>query len=148
MAAYLITGMSGAGKSTLLTELTGRGHRTLDTDYGGWKYTDSLWDEARMAALLATNPDIFISGTAENQGKFYHYFAQVILLHAPLPILLARIAQRTNNPYGKTASERNEVIHNYHSITPLLRQGATLELDAQRPVSDLADELEALGLRA
>ncbi|HTZ43323.1 MAG TPA: hypothetical protein VMB79_05620 [Jatrophihabitans sp.] len=32
----LLTGMSGTGKSTVLGELGRRGHRVVDTDYGGW----------------------------------------------------------------------------------------------------------------
>ena len=36
MKRVLVTGMSGAGKSSLLDELAARGHRTVDTDYGGY----------------------------------------------------------------------------------------------------------------
>jgi len=60
MARTLITGMSGAGKSTVLTELARRGHQTVDTDYGGWVTAQGLWDEVRMTALLASEPDVFV----------------------------------------------------------------------------------------
>jgi ATP-dependent phosphoenolpyruvate carboxykinase len=36
VAAVLVTGMSGTGKSSALAELARRGHRVVDTDYGGW----------------------------------------------------------------------------------------------------------------
>ena len=36
MAVVLVTGMSGTGKSAALVELARRGHRVVDTDYGGY----------------------------------------------------------------------------------------------------------------
>ena len=63
MPRVLVTGMSGAGKSTLLGELSRRGHRAVDTDYDGWTSPDGTWAEARMAALLAEEPDLIVSGT-------------------------------------------------------------------------------------
>ena len=36
VTVVLVTGMSGTGKSTALVELARRGHRVVDTDYGGW----------------------------------------------------------------------------------------------------------------
>jgi hypothetical protein len=48
MGRVLVTGMSGAGKSTLLIELARRGHRTIDTDYGGWTLPNGLWDPVRI----------------------------------------------------------------------------------------------------
>ena len=66
MARTLITGMSGAGKSTLLVELARRGHNIVDTDYDGWEDPHGFWDEPRMTALLASESDLFVSGTVEN----------------------------------------------------------------------------------
>jgi dephospho-CoA kinase len=56
MTAILITGMSGSGKSTVLVELTTRGFRTLDMDYGEWideSGGERLWRVDRIDALLA-----------------------------------------------------------------------------------------------
>jgi shikimate kinase len=136
--------MSGVGKSTLLVELAQRGHLTVDTDYGSWDLPDRMWDEHAMGTLLAQNPDIVVSGTAENQVRFYDRFEHVILLSAPLDVLLDRVENRTNNPYGKTQAQRDEVKHYLATVEPLLRRGATLELDGQSPVSDLADIVERM----
>ena len=51
---------------------------------------------------------------------------------------------RTNNPYGRTAEERRELARYVEEVEPLLRQGASLELDGRRPVHELADVVERL----
>lgn len=136
--------MSGAGKTTLLEELARRGHHTVDTDDSGWELPTGLWDEARMDELLATHADVVVSGTVDNQGRFYHRFEHVVLLSAPLEVLLERVASRTNNPYGRTAAEREEITRYVGEVEPLLRRGATLELDGRLPVGELAGAVEAL----
>ncbi|MET4096331.1 hypothetical protein ABIB51_003279 [Arthrobacter sp. UYCu712] len=58
MSVVFVTGMSGAGKSTLLRELDLQGFDTVDTDYDSWcidVHGDCVWDERRMASLLARN---------------------------------------------------------------------------------------------
>lgn len=144
MARVLVTGMSGVGKTTLLDELARRGHRTVDTDYGGWVLPDGAWDEPRMAALLDAHPDIVVSGTVANQGAFYDRFTHVVLLSAPLETLLERVGRRTNNPYGRTEEQRSEIEGYVREVEPLLRRGATLELDGRRPLAELAGTVEML----
>jgi dephospho-CoA kinase len=144
MARVLLTGMSGAGKTTVLQELRGRGLFTVDTDDDGWELADRTWDEDRMGDLLAQHEHIVVSGTVENQGRFYNRFHEVVLLSAPLPVLLQRVSSRTNNPYGKTPEEQAEIAANAQWVEPRLRHGATLELDGQRPVAELADAVERL----
>ncbi len=144
MARVLVTGMSGAGKSTVLAELERRGHLTVDTDDDGWTLPDATWDEARMDRLLAAHPDVVVSGTVENQGRFYDRFDDVVLLSAPLEVLLERVTSRTTNPYGTTPGQRAEIAEYVTTVEPLLRQGATLELDGRLPVAALADVIERL----
>jgi hypothetical protein len=55
-----------------------RGYTTIDTDYGGWELPGALWDEPRMSALLAEHTTIAVSGTAQNQGRFYDRFEHVV----------------------------------------------------------------------
>ena len=143
MPRILVTGMSGAGKSTLLQELASRGHRTVDTD-DGWVLPDGSWDEPRIADLLAQHDDIVVSGTVENQVVFYDRFDHVILLSAPLEVLLQRVTTRATNPYGRSPAQRAEIAHYVDTVEPLLRRGATLELDGRQPVAALAATLEEL----
>ena len=140
----LVTGMSGAGKTTLLDELRRRGHHAVDTDYDGWTLRDGTWDEPRMAALLANGRPVIVSGTVENQVKFYDNFDAIVLLSAPLSVLLERVSARVNNPYGTTREEREEISRNLRDVEPLLRAVATLELDGRETVSALADRIEAV----
>jgi shikimate kinase len=148
MARVLVTGMSGAGKTTVLDELCRRGHHTIDTDYDGWELPDGTWDEQRMDQLLARHLEVIVSGTVENQGRFYDRFEHVVLLSAPLDVLIERVSRRTNNPYGRTAEQQAEIAHYVQTVEPLLRRGATLELDGQQPVSELADAIERLITRS
>jgi dephospho-CoA kinase len=143
MARVLVTGMSGAGKTTLLDELRRRGIVTVDTDYGAWELPDGTWDEPRMDELLARHGDLVVSGTVENQGRFYDRFHHVVLLSAPLEVLLQRVSHRAN-PYGRTPEQRAEIAGYVRTVEPLLRLGATIELDGRRAISELADTVEKL----
>ncbi len=145
MVRILVTGMSGTGKSTVLRELRRRGHLTVDTDYNAWELPDGSWDESRMDMLLAQYADVIVSGTVENQGRFYDRFEHVVLLSAPATVILDRVRRRNNNPYGKTADQQDEILKYLRTVEPLLRRGATLELDGRRPVAELADVIEGLG---
>jgi shikimate kinase len=144
MVRVLVTGMSGAGKTTVLDELGRRGHLTVDTDYDGWVRLDGGWDVPRMDQLLARHLEVIVSGTVENQGQFYDRFEHVVLLSAPLPVLIDRVSRRTNNPYGGTPEQRAEIAQYVQTVEPLLRRGATLELDGRQPVIELADAIERL----
>ena len=136
--------MSGTGKSTLLGKLARRGYEAIDTDYDGWTLPDGTWDEPRMAQLLTARRELIVSGTVANQGRFYHRFDHVVLLSAPLGVLLNRVEQRSNNPYGKTAEQRAEIERYVREVEPLLRRGATVELDGRRRVDELAEMVERL----
>lgn len=144
VARVLITGMSGGGKTTLLEELRRRGCLAIDTDYDGWELPDGTWDEHRMGRFLAGNPSVVVSGTVPNQVGFYDRFEHVILLSVPLEVLLDRVKRRQNNPYGKSAEEQREIQRYLDEVEPLLRRGASLELDGRRPVGELADTVQAL----
>jgi dephospho-CoA kinase len=155
VAVVLVTGMSGTGKSAALTELARRGHRVVDTDYGGLSEEvpssdghglEQLWREDRIDALLSGHDDgvLFISGCVANQGKFYPRFDAVVLLSAPEDVILERIATRETNDFGKTEAERSRIRHDLANVEPLLRAGATAELDTRLPLEEVVDGLERI----
>jgi AAA domain len=127
----LVTGMSGTGKSSALAELARQGFEVVDTDECGWsEWSDEdggyVWREDRNAGLLARsrNVPLFVSGTVSNQGKFYGDFDAVVLLSALADVLLGRIDERTTNPCGKRAAERELIVRHLAEVEPLLRAGA------------------------
>ena len=144
MARVLVTGMSGTGKTTLSDELRRRGHLTVDTDYDGWLLPDGLWDEPRMARLLASTRALVVSETAENQGRFRDRFDHVVLPSAPLDVLIERVRRRTNNPYGNDPEQQAEIAGYVDAVEPLLRRRAILELDGRLATPPLADRIEQL----
>jgi dephospho-CoA kinase len=151
----LVTGMSGTGKSTALVELARRGYRVVDTDYGGLseevpasdeREWEQVWREDRIAELLDEHDDgvLFVSGCVSNQGKFYPRFDAVVLLSAPADVILERVAVRTTNDFGKPAAERELIMNDLATFEPLLRAGATAEIDTRAPLDEVADELERI----
>jgi dephospho-CoA kinase len=155
----LLTGMSGTGKSTLIRELTARGYKAVDADEPGWSELvsvpghpgisasvpeqDWVWREDRIQRLLSTEDAdvLFLSGCASNQGKFYPQFDHIVLLSAPVPLMVERLATRTTNPYGKDPDELAMVLHNTRTVEPLLRRTATLEVDTSVPVDQVIEAI-------
>jgi broad-specificity NMP kinase len=155
MTTVLVTGMSGTGKSTALAELARRGHRVVDTDYDDWTEdmplsgesgSERLWREGPMNELLAEPAvgALFVSGCVANQVNFYHRFDAVVLLSVPVDVLLDRVASRATNSYGKTDAERALILRDLRAVEPLLRVGATAEIDTRQPVAEVADRLESI----
>ena len=154
-----MTGMAGTGKTSALAELARRGYRVVDTDQPGWReyrrYVEPLdelhrgeylWVEERVARLLDSDEHrfLFVAGGVRNQSKFYDRFDAVVLLSAPAKVLLDRVARRTANEYGKTPSERAEILVDLAEVEPLLRRECTHELDASRPLADTVADLIAI----
>ena len=150
----LVTGMSGSGKSAVLVELARRGHRVVDTDYGGFSEEvpfssegerEQLWREDRIDELLEEHDDdrvLFISGCVSNQGKFYSRFDEVVLLSAPADMILERVGTRTTNDFGKTAAQRDLIVEDLAAYEPRLRATSTMEIDTRAPLHEVVDALE------
>lgn len=150
----LITGMSGTGKTTVLAELAGRGFPVVDTDSDEWSHwvvqpdgsRDWVWRADAIGELLAAfqGRDLFVAGCKSNQGDFYDSFEHVVLFTAPVHVMLERIARRTDNPYGKSPAEREEILRNVDEVQPLLRNGVTVEIETTVPAWEVADDLVRL----
>ena len=97
---------------------------------------------------ITSKAPLFVAGCKSNQGKFYPRFDHIVLLSAPAGVLLARIAARDNNPYGKSPAERDQILHHLATVEPLLRATATDEIDTSAPISQVVRQLEALDRQA
>lgn len=155
MAVVLVTRMSGTGKSAALVELARRGHRVVDTDYGGYAVevpssdmggSEQLWREGRIEELLDEHEQglLFVSGCVPNQGRFYPRFDAVVLLSAPAEVILERVGTRDTNNFGKSETEQDRIVSDLATFEPLLRAGATAEIDTRAPLDKVADALERI----
>lgn len=141
MGVVLITGMSGVGKSTLISRLAGAGHRAIDLDTPQWSEYRSpadsdgevewLWKEPAVDELLASHRDgnLFVSGCASNQGRFYPSFDHVILLTASEAVTRTRLATRSSNDFGKTEEEMAKVLADKATFEERLAAGADVVID-------------------
>ncbi|MBV8301358.1 MAG: AAA family ATPase, partial [Candidatus Dormibacteraeota bacterium] len=145
--------MSGTGKSAALAELAARGHHVVDTDGGGYSeevrapgagLPEQRWREDRIAALLDAHDGgtLFVAGCVSNQVAFYPRFDAIVLLSTPLDVMLERIATRNTNDFGKLPEERERVLADRERAEPLLRAGATAEIDTRASLHEVVDELE------
>jgi shikimate kinase len=154
----LLTGISGVGKSTVTAALAAHGIRAVDADsaeFSEWRDLtpelaaaagspveadrDWVWQEDRIHALLASNPDhaLIVSGCAANMGQFVPQFHHVVLLSAPADVIAKRLRTRTNNPYGKHPAELARVLDLKESVEPLLRRIATHQIDTSALLDDV-----------
>jgi hypothetical protein len=62
----------------------------------------------------------------------------------PKDVLLDRVASRRTNDYGKTDAERALILSDLGAVEPLLRAGATAEIDTRKPIREVADLLESI----
>lgn len=148
MKRVLLTGMSGTGKSTVIGQLASLGYKAIDTDDNGltvWTGTEWLWREDRIQRLLSIEDAevLFISGCTRNQVTFYPRLDHVILLSAPVQVIVDRLATRTTNQYGKHPEELAEVLRNQRAVEPLLRKGASLEVDTRAPLDRVIETILA-----
>jgi dephospho-CoA kinase len=138
----LLTGMSGTGKSAVVRELAARGYKAVDTD-DGWCQVladgRQLWREDAIATLLATEDAdmLFVAGCEENQARFHPQFDHIILLSAPVPILMQRLATRTSNPFGKAPAELRQVLDDVAATEPRLRRIADHEVVTTAPLPEI-----------
>lgn len=134
MKRVLITGMSGSGKSTVIRELRAMGFHAEDADAGFAVVDDEgfqLWDEPKVTALLdaETTDLLFFAGCEENMVDFLDRFDAIVLLSAPRGVLLERVAQRADNPFGKAAPERERIEFDIAQIEPRLRTLCDIEIN-------------------
>jgi len=137
---FLVEGLSGAGKSSVYDELIRRGYHAISTDRA-WKLrTGSEWDEQRaLSELESPEPDVlFVCGSSRNRDRFLPYFAKVFNLRIDDDTMRRRLAERTNNDYGKQPEELELMLTlNRNDEGP----AGSIDIDAVRPLDRVVDEV-------
>ena len=73
--------------------------------------------------------------------KFLPQFDHIILLSAPAAVIVARLATRTSNTYGKRPEEIARVLGQIETVEPLLRRIANYEIDTSVSLSDVVADV-------
>ena len=152
---FLVEGVSGTGKTSVCRELQRRGHHAVNGDtelaYQGdpetGERTDSalhehhVWDVDRVRAIAADRSAeaTFFCGGSRNFARFVDAFDEVFVLQVDLETLLGRLAQRGDDEFGGTPSERDLVVRLHASGEDVPRDGVVI--DATRPLVAVVDEI-------
>lgn len=142
--------MAGVGKSTVGKRLSELGYKVVDTDDDGYLVPDEHgelhWDVDRVRQVLATEDAdvLFLLGADDAQVLFYPDFDYIVLLSAPREVMLQRLASRTNNPFGKTSQQRAKILSDLETYEPIIRRDATHEVDTNKSVDRVVEEVLSL----
>lgn len=169
MSLIYITGVSGTGKSTVRKELQNRGFEAHDTDdngFRGWfnpetkQFIDSDigYNEAdrewldkyplyikrdMVEKIVPADPSekVFLCGSVPNANEVWDLFDEVIYLIISEDVLRERIANRTNNRYGKDPAELEAVLGwRANSEQEAQRFGAKM-VDATCKIDEVVNEI-------
>jgi hypothetical protein len=151
---YLVEGLSGAGKSSVYEDLIRRGYRAISTDRA-WKYhaepdTDlrgrptkydnAMWDEQKaLSELESPEPEVlFVCGSSGNRDSFLSYFTKIFNLRIDDDTMRRRLAERTNNDFGKQPEELELMLGlNRNDAKP----AGAIDVDATQPLDQVVDEV-------
>ena len=172
MSLYFITGGSATGKSALSLEVRNRGYNTYDTDddaLARWQNIEtgyihpksSVKPADRTAEFLQTHlwnvprefvEDIakenkvstaFICGVANNMDQIRDLFSGIFALTVDEETLRHRIANRTNNDWGKQPHELAQILEAHRTTLDTYTRLGYMTIDATRPIETVADEILA-----
>jgi dephospho-CoA kinase len=154
---YLVEGLSGTGKSSVYDELARRGYSALSADRtwgysaepiaalagGPSRHDNWRWDKTKaIEALKSDEPDIlFVCGSSRNRDDFLLYFSKIFNLKIDDETMVRRLADRTNNDFGKNPEEVELMLAlNRKDEKP----AGAIDIDANKSLKAVVDEI--LGL--
>jgi len=166
MSAVQITGCSGAGKTTIAAVLARRGLASIDADdhpllarevdlagnvveepaapdfawlsRHSWQWNPARLDELIQAAAPAT---LYVCGGAANELELADRFTHVFLLEIDEPTMLARIAARQDNDWGRIGDTREYLRRFLPGYQALLRASGAIPIDATQPLDHMVDAI-------
>jgi hypothetical protein len=167
MTAVQIAGCSGAGKTTIAAMLARRGLAAIDADDDPWlaRSVDAAgnvvaeepeepdfawlsrhswaWDPGRLDELIqaAAPATLYVCGGADNQHELAGRFTQVFLLEIDEPTMLARIAARPDNGWGRIGDTREFLRRKLPEMQDRLRAAGAIPIDARQPLDQVVDAI-------
>ena len=168
MSAVQIAGCSGAGKTSVAAALARRGLTAIDADSDPWlarsvdasgRVADEpevpdlawlsrhswAWDPARLDELIraAAPATLYVCGGADNQHELADRFTQVFLLEIDEATMLARIAARPDNDWGRIGDTRDFLRRKRPELQDRMRASGAIPIDARQPLDRVADAIFA-----
>lgn len=170
MSLYFITGAGGTGKSEICRELKKRGYTTYDVDEDGlahWQHTktgfvhpkSSVKQEQRTVEFLAehdwnvqrkdvealtsddANEKVFLCGSMGNEEELYDLFTKVFALYVDDDTLRHRLANRTDNNWGKQEHELEQTLDYHHYSFEMHKNRGDTVINTNRPIELVVDEI-------
>jgi dephospho-CoA kinase len=171
MPLIYITGISGSGKSAIRRELKTRGYEAHDVDEDrfrswynretktkakdqkAWPDTTVEWrklywllvDRKKVEALStkaqSENKIIFLSGTTPNDNEVWDLFDKVMSLSVSDETLKQRLADRTDNNYGKHPDDLEDILSWNRALDTTMTKNGAILIDAEQPLGKVVDEI-------
>jgi len=169
MSLIYITGNSGAGKSSVRKQLQKLGYEAHDTDEGditSWRhkvtdkavnrptdtkdrtkewYEEHNWKMSRRKveelASRAVDKTVFLCGSTSNAGEMLDLFGKIIFLEIDKDTLRNRLMNRTDNDFGKSPDELNNILGWHKSFEDEYRRYGAEMVDASRPLPNVIDDI-------
>ncbi len=160
MKKIFVTGISGTGKTTISEELVKRGFQTISMDETenlcwwinketkekvDWEvelnrdFTSKhewICDVEYLKKLLSKKDAdlVFVLGCSENQDDFLDIFDKVLLLQCKPETFFKRLADRTNNDFGKHPSVQDAILVWYKDFENGLLENGAVSINTDRPL--------------
>jgi adenylate kinase family enzyme len=167
MPAYLISGISGSGKTTVGLELKSRGYPVVETDSDdqlcafynratGQKASIMLahsadwykehvwnWDEVRLKELLDRfgGQPAFFCGGANNDRKFYSWFAKCFGLVADSDSLRKRLRERDPKRFAEGLPELERLVEMNKGTRGYYEKWGMVVINASQKPAKVVDEI-------
>jgi thymidylate kinase len=153
---YLIDGVSCAGKTTVCDELQRRGYHAIHGDrelaYWGDPTTGEpvhscagahrtwMWNLEKVSALVAdhNHAATFFCGGSRNSDRFIDVLDGVFVLEIDLDTLNRRLAARSEDEWGGSASEGESFARFQHATKEGLPTNAII-IDATASLTSIVD---------
>ncbi len=169
MPLIFITGMSGTGKSTVRKALQRQGYEAHDTDDDGitiwvnkatgapaerpddeasrtneW-YSQHEWRMSRQKveelAKRAKDKPIFLCGSPSNADDMLDLYDKIVCLVIDKDTLKTRLANRTDNDFGKAPDELENILGWHDPFEERYRNYGAIIVGATKPLDDVVNEI-------